>query len=51
MEDREAVLCPCNGATTHSVSSSQPFVCVPKELTIRFLAELTEFAPKLSEAQ
>ena len=34
----------------NSVSSSQPIICVPSELT-EFFAELTEFAPKLSEAQ
>ena len=32
----------------NSVSSSQPIICVPNELT-EFFAELTEFAPKLSE--
>ena len=34
----------------NSVSSSQPIICVPNGLT-EFFAELTEFAPKLSEAQ
>ena len=33
-----------------SVSSSQPTMCVPKR-THRVFSELTEFAPKLSEAQ
>ena len=35
-----------------SVSSFQPIICVPTKRTQRvFFAELTEFAPKLSEAQ
>ena len=37
----------------NSVSSSQPLICVTKvtKQTHRVFAELTEFAPKLSEAQ
>ena len=35
----------------NSVSSSQPIICVPKRTHRVFLAELTDFAEKLSEAQ
>ena len=43
-------LAPHQAPGQNSVSSSQPIVRVPKRLT-EFSAELTEFAPKLSEAQ